>query len=150
MFREIKNYRITSLSKEKGNWSCSIYKGAKKVGTASYNSETESYNIDLPDKYRNDIINSVKNKRKMIVNNEPLKWSIELAIIALIENEEEYENVKTSISSGFIVAKPKEVDNFCVFNIMDTAENRRELSLAYDIDTYGSDFINYYKNLIKS
>lgn len=148
MYRPIKNFRITSLKQDGKNWNCSVYSGKKNIGKASYIDGI--YTINIPDKYKTEIMNCLKNKRKMFVDGEPIKWSIELAVMALIENEAEYKMVKEQCETGFLVAKTKDVDIFSVFNVKDTAENRRELSKAYEVDIYGTDFIEQYQQIIQA
>lgn len=145
MYRDIKNFRITSLKSDKKGWSCSVYKGDHKIGTASYDAENEIYSNDITEFFKNEILSFLKHKRKMIVDNEPLNWSIELAIIALIENEKEYELVKKEMETGNIVLKLKSNDNFVTFNLKDNPENRIAISEAYDVEMYAEEFLKQHK-----
>lgn len=142
MYRNSQDFRTILIEDNKTGWKCDIYQGDNKIGHSSYHSEDESYSHELSEAHKDLILSLFENQEHMIIDNEPLKWTIELAIIAMIENEKELNYIRKEVEKGTLIAKLKEHEQFIAFNVEDTPENRASLLEAYNVEMFGTELLN--------
>lgn len=119
MFIKFDNYRI-SLIEKKGEtgFKTSLYKGSKKVGTASredgkFTLEDIEYEF-TKEMYEKDLKKRLVNRRKLMIDGEVVDWSIQLAIYCMMENKAMYDEIKRAQQNNKLVVQFEGDDYFSV------------------------------------
>ena len=154
MYIKFDNYRVVNYIKNGvTGFSASIYNGTKKVGTAERldgYSEIEDIQIKLTKESKFDILELLKGRRRLMIDDIRVNWSIQLMVLCLIENLTIYELVKKDISKGNIIIKLLDEDFFQVLNIPNNPQNLAMVKKNHDnIEMLGSDFITEYESKYK-
>ncbi len=152
MYINFNNLRIGRYHKNGSTgFVVSLYDGKKKIGTAMRDDGKtliSDIQFTLSDNETKNFKSTLRNKRKVSIDNDEQKWTIELAIFCLIENHFIVNSLKDVADKGMISYKSKNEDYFRVLNISYNPQNLKTVKMNNDnIEIFGHELINNYESI---
>lgn len=129
-----------------------IYYGKKSVGKASREDgkkSIEDIQVSLTKSAEAKMLEILKYRKKLKIDDEPVGWSFSFVVFCLMENKNIYDSIKRHLRHNKIIVQFDGDDFFSILNIANSPQNRIdfEKNTSRKILLTGEDFIKKYDEI---